>query len=167
MKVLVTAASKHGATSEIALAIAAAIRDEGLDVTVLEPDAVESVERYDGVVIGSGVYAGHWLEPAKRLVGREAQALLARSVWLFSSGPLGVDAKPATVPVDVAPLSDKVRARGHRIFAGSLERDGLGLGERAIIRVVKAPYGDFRDWPGITSWAREIAAKLKTAPAAV
>lgn len=167
MKVLVTAASKHGATSEIALAIAAAIRDEGLDVTVLEPAAVESVEPFDGVVIGSGVYAGHWLEPAKRLIGREAEALLARSVWLFSSGPLGIDAKPATVPVDVAPLAERVRARGHRIFAGNLDRDDLGLGERAIIRVVKAPYGDYRDWPGISAWAHEIAAQLKTVPAAV
>jgi len=167
MKVLISAASKHGATSEIALAIAAAIRDEGLDATVLEPDAVESVERFDGVIIGSGVYAGHWLDPAKRLISREAEALRARPVWLFSSGPLGVEAKPTTDPVDVAPLSDQVRARGHRIFAGNLDKDGLGLAERAIIRVVKVPYGDFRDWPGITTWAHEIATELRTAPTPV
>lgn len=161
MKVLISAASKHGATKEIAEAIAEAVRGEGLDAVVIDPDMVESVEEFDGVVIGSGVYAGHWLEPAKRLIQGHADALLGRSVWLFSSGPLGDQAKPAD-PVDVTPLADRIRARGHRVFAGSLDKHQLGFGERAIVRVVKAPFGDYRDWPGIGAWGREIASDLQS-----
>jgi menaquinone-dependent protoporphyrinogen oxidase len=61
MKVLVTAATKHGATGEIAQAIGDVLRDQGLDPTVLEPEQVDAVDGYDAVVLGSAVYAGHWL----------------------------------------------------------------------------------------------------------
>ena len=57
--ILVTAASAHGATQEIAEAIAAALRRRGLDVALLTPDDVHDVEMYDAVVLGSAVYAGH------------------------------------------------------------------------------------------------------------
>jgi menaquinone-dependent protoporphyrinogen oxidase len=162
MKVLISVASKHGATTDIGDAIAAALEDHGLEVVLTEPDQVTSVDGFDAVIIGSGVYAGHWLAPAKRLIERAKGALLLRPVWLFSSGPLGDDRQP-TDPVDVAPLVGTVRARGHRLFAGRLDRGDLNFGERAIVRVVKAPYGDFRDWPAIAEWAEEIAAELEPA----
>ena len=68
MKVLVTAASKHGATAEIAGVIRAVLEKEDLDVDLIAPDEVEQVVGYDAVVLGSGVYAGHWLKPAKEFV---------------------------------------------------------------------------------------------------
>jgi len=80
MKVLVTTASKHGATEEIAHAIGDALRGRGLEVAVLPPEKVGSVEEWDAVVLGSAVYAGHWLKPAKELVEREAGALAQRPV---------------------------------------------------------------------------------------
>jgi len=43
MKVLVTAASMHGATAEIAQAIGQALSEQGLTVTVLPPEDVASV----------------------------------------------------------------------------------------------------------------------------
>ena len=54
-------------------------------------------------------------------------------------------------------------ARGHRIFAGRLAKDELGFGERALVKMARAPYGDYRDWPEIAEWAREIAGSLKAA----
>ena len=44
MRVLVTSATKHGATGEIAQAIADTLRDQGLDPTVLEPEQVDTVD---------------------------------------------------------------------------------------------------------------------------
>jgi hypothetical protein len=35
------------------------------------------------------------------------------------------------------------------------------LGERALVKMVRAPYGDYRDWPEIAEWAQEIAGSLK------
>ena len=31
---------------------------------------------------------------------------------------------------------------------------------RMVIRMVRAPYGDFRDWPAIAKWGREIAGSV-------
>ncbi len=33
--------------------------------------------------------------------------------------------------------------------------------EKWMIKKVKAPIGDFRDWDAITAWAKAIADKLK------
>jgi menaquinone-dependent protoporphyrinogen oxidase len=59
-----------------------------------------------------------------------------------------------------------VGARDVAVFAGRLSRDELGLGERAITRLVHAPYGDYRDWPAILAWSRSIAVELAGEPAA-
>src|SRR5215218_3632382 len=70
MKVLVTAATKYGATAEIARAIGDTLHDHGLDPTVIEPEQVGRVDEFDAVVLGSAVYAGHWLKPASALDDR-------------------------------------------------------------------------------------------------
>ena len=94
MRVLVTAATKYGATTEIAAAIAEVLGDHGLEATVFPPDQVEGVDGYDAVVVGSAVYAGHWLKPARELVDRLDSELAKRPVWLFSSGPVGDPPSP-------------------------------------------------------------------------
>jgi menaquinone-dependent protoporphyrinogen oxidase len=98
MRVLVTAATKHGATREVAQAIGDALRGHGLDPTVVEPEQVDTVDEYDAVVLGSAVYAGHWLKPARQLVDRCGSALTARPVWLFSSGPSVTRPSPKKTP---------------------------------------------------------------------
>jgi menaquinone-dependent protoporphyrinogen oxidase len=157
MRVLVTAATKYGATAEIAAAIAEVLDEHGLEATVLPPDQVEEVDGYDAVVLGSAVYAGHWLKPARELVERHAGALAGRPVWLFSSGPVGDPPKPEEDPVDVADLLAATDAREHRIFAGKLVRKQLSFPERAIVSALRVPEGDFRDWTEIRRWAAGIA----------
>ena len=105
MKVLVCAASKYGATSQIARAVADVLAERGCEVTVLPPQEVGAVEEFDAVVLGSAVYMGQWMKPARELVERSAAALATRPVWLFSSGPVGESAKPAGNPVDVTKSS--------------------------------------------------------------
>ena len=157
MKVLVTAASRHGTTAEIAEAIAGTLREDGLEVDVVEPDEVASVDGYGAVVIGSAVYAGHWMGSAKELIERHRDELRDRVVFLFSSGPLGDPPKPVEEPVDVAAMDAATGAIDHRIFAGRLAPDELSMPERFIVRLVHAPSGDFRPWADITTWAHEIA----------
>jgi menaquinone-dependent protoporphyrinogen oxidase len=162
MRVLIAAATRHGATAEIAQVIGDALRERGLDPTVLEPEQVDSVDGYDAVVLGSAVYAGHWLKPARELVARCGDALAARPVWLFSSGPVGDPPKPEEDPVDVAEVVATTRAREHRVFAGKLVRRQLAFPERAIVSALRVPEGDFRDWAAITEWAAGIATALRT-----
>lgn len=160
MNVLITVASKHGATAEIGEALGAHLHERGLDVTVVPPEAVDGVTSYNAVIIGSAVYAGHWRQEALEFARREAAVLRSRPVWLFSSGPLGSPSVPAGDPVDVADVMAHTGAREHRVFAGELERDRLGFGERAIVGMVRAPYGDSRDWRSIGDWADAIASQL-------
>jgi menaquinone-dependent protoporphyrinogen oxidase len=160
MKILVTTASKHGSTADIARVIGERLATFGHDVHVLPTEAVEDVAPYDAVVLGSGVYAGHWLEPARRLAEREAAALATRPLWLFSSGPIGEPAKPDGEPAEIPALLASTRAIEHRVFAGRIDRHDLGFAERAILAVVKAPDGDFRPWDAIDAWASEIARSL-------
>ena len=162
MRVLVTAASRHGATHEIAEAIAAGLERRGVNAKARPTEELTGLDGYDAFVVGSAVYIGRWLEPAQRLVEEHAGTLAAAPVWLFSSGPLGPpDAlKPEGDPVDVAAFMETVSGAGHRVFAGRLDRSMLGFGEKAVIVAVRAPEGDFRDWEAIDGYAAEIAEQL-------
>ena len=162
MKVLVSAASKHGSTAGIAEAICRRLQAAGHDVTLLEPNDVRHVEQFDAFVLGSGVYAGHWLAQGKDLVHQVARHAEGRPVWLFSSGPLGTPAQPDHDAVDVRHLVEAVHARSHQLFSGKLDRSVLGFAERAIVAAVRAPEGDFRDWAAIEAWAADIAGQLVT-----
>jgi len=110
MRILVTAASRHDATAEVAQAIAKALERADIEVDVRRPEEVGHLNAYDGVVLGSAIYAGHWLKPAKDLVGRTSARLRALPVWLFSTGPIGVPLRPEGLPVDVAPMLEPHRA---------------------------------------------------------
>jgi menaquinone-dependent protoporphyrinogen oxidase len=164
MTVLVTAASRYGSTDEIASAIGDVLKHAGLDVEVRAPDAVAGLDVYEAVVLGSAVYAGHWLKPARELVERAAGDLAARPVWLFSSGPIGEPPKPEEDPVDVAAIVEATGAREHRVFAGKIVRKQLRFADRAIATALRVPDGDFRDWDAIREWADGIAATLQRGP---
>jgi menaquinone-dependent protoporphyrinogen oxidase len=162
MKVLVAVASRHHSTLEIGQAIGRALATRGIRTDVLPAEEVDSLIDYDAVILGSGVYAGNWLAPARDLVARCTLQLRERPVWFFSSGPMG----DPPVPAGVAALKELIHPRDHRVFSGRLESGDLGLGEKLIVKAVRAPFGDFRDWPAIEAWATEIAAALEpmTAP---
>jgi menaquinone-dependent protoporphyrinogen oxidase len=166
MRFLITAASRQGATAEIAEAIARTLREKGLTVDVRSPEQVDSLDGYDGVVLGSGVYMGQWLPAARSFVDRHEAALAEIPNWLFSSGPIGSPTPmPAGDPVEVEALMSRTKAKGHQTFAGKLDRGGLSFGHRLVARAVKAPEGDFRDWAAVRRWALEIAARAQPAMA--
>ena len=162
MKVLISVASRHGASFEIAEEISATLAASGFQTAVLPPDAVTSLEGYDAVILGSSVYVGHWMDSAVNLVERFEKEIRQVPVWLFSSGPIGHEPKPEDEPADLADLIAATGAREHRVFAGQVDRAKLGLGEKVILTAVRAPEGDFRPWEEIRTWAGEIASALKS-----
>ncbi len=166
MKVLVAVASKHGATTEIGQVIEASVRSSGLDAELKPIEDVSSLSPYDAVVIGSGVYSGHWMRAAREFVEVHAGELKEVPVWLFSSGPVGDPPKPLENPAEVADVVKHLGARGHRLFPGRIEGSDLGISEKALIALVRAPDGDFRPWSEISTWAESIAAQLQEAPSA-
>jgi menaquinone-dependent protoporphyrinogen oxidase len=165
VRVLVTAASRHGATHEIAEAIAARRARRGFEAEARPAEELTTLDGYDAYVIGSAVYIGRWLDRARELV-EHSESLASRPVWLFSSGPLGPpeNLKPEGDPVGVEALVEAGGAVEHRVFAGRLDRKLLSLPEKALVVAVRAPEGDFRDWQAIDTFADEIATWLRTQP---
>ncbi|QZN87099.1 flavodoxin domain-containing protein [Cellulomonas sp. C5510] len=160
MRVLVTVASRHGGTREIGQAVAQVLRDAGHQVTETDPDDVRALDGYDAVVLGSSVYVGRLAAALRELVDRLAGGLASLPVWLFWSGPVGTPPLPAGEPDDVGVVARRVRARETRCFAGRLEREELGLAERALVAMIDAQPGDFRDFEDVEEWAAGIAREL-------
>ena len=160
MKVLISVASKHGATNEIGAHIRESLLSAGLDAEVVAPDAVTELDGYDAVILGSAIYGGQWRPEVKTLVERLQTQLQQRPVWLFSSGPLGDPPVPADDPPDAVRMVESTGAEEHVVFAGKLDRSKLNLLERSMVKAVKAPYGDFRDWDEISRWADRISRAL-------
>jgi menaquinone-dependent protoporphyrinogen oxidase len=166
LHVLVAFSSRHGATAEIARCLADAVRigsGGAAQVDVRDVVEVTDVEDYDGVVIGSAVYAGHWTREARDMVERCAVGLWARPVWLFSSGPVGTPPRPDTALLDVDQVLVLSKARDHQVFPGRLERARLDRWERLLTRVVRAREGDVRDWAAVRVWGTAIGADLTAA----
>jgi menaquinone-dependent protoporphyrinogen oxidase len=175
--VLVAYASRHGFTQGIADRLAATLRAAGQTVDERPLASVRDLSGYDAFVIGSAAYIGQWLKPATDFVRRNRDALGARPLWLFSSGPLGTaatdpkgrDALEASEPKQFAEFRTLLQPRGARVFFGGLDPSRLGGGER-MVRATPVgrqllPEGDFRDWPAIEGWAGEIARELDAVPA--
>jgi menaquinone-dependent protoporphyrinogen oxidase len=175
VQVLVVVASRHGPTAEIAAAVARDLggcdagRAAGLVALAVPVAQQPDPAPFDAVVLGSAVYAGRWLEPAREYVAIHAGILRTRPTWLFSSGPIGEPPFPPDEPYDVAPLSQLIGARGHAVFPGRLEKALLTFGERAMVTAMRAPVGDFRDWAAVRTWsegiAQEMAATSPSVPA--
>jgi len=157
---LVVSASKHGSTDEIARAIGDEVAKHGVEVRVVDVSDVPDPIDFDGYVIGSAVYAGRWVGELRRFVEAHRPVLSTHPLWLFSSGPLG-DGQTGEEPAEVAEFAASLGAIDHRVFEGRLMRDELSLFERAAVRFVHAPYGDFRHWDEIQEWAAGVAEAVK------
>ncbi|MBN1428016.1 MAG: flavodoxin domain-containing protein [Anaerolineae bacterium] len=166
-RVLITYASKYGATAEIAQKIGDGLQQAGLQVDVLAAKGLDDLSPYNAVILGSAVYMGFWRKEAVKFLKTHEQALAERAVWLFSSGPTG-EGDPVEMmngwrfPTGQQPIADRIRPRDIAVFHGYVNVDKLNLFEKWILNKVKAASGDFRDWDAIASWAGSIADDLKT-----
>jgi menaquinone-dependent protoporphyrinogen oxidase len=59
-EVLVTYATKHGATGEITGAIDKVLREQGITTTLRNVVDVEDPAAYDAIVVGTAVYVIQW-----------------------------------------------------------------------------------------------------------
>ncbi|WP_030843986.1 flavodoxin domain-containing protein [Streptomyces sp. NRRL F-4474] len=162
-RVLVAYGSRHGATAGIASEIGKALREDGFDAVVLPADDVEDVRGFDAVVLGGSLYAGHWSGKARHCAERNEQYLKHRPVWLFSSGPVDSSAEQHEIPPvpAVARQMERLGAREHATFGGSITASTPGLIAKALVRHGKG--GDFRNSERIQAWAHHIGSELAAA----
>jgi len=135
--------------------------------------------------VGSAVYMFHWINYAKQFVLKNRAIFECRPVWLFSSGPVGLqktnskgqDLTDVSVsgPKEIDELREAAKPRDHHVFFGALDGDKLGGTMGLTYRFMRRskavresmPDGDYRDWKEIEAWANGIADALSVSTAAV
>src|SRR5262245_26600212 len=184
---LIVHASRHGATAGIAERIGEVLQAAGIDTTVAPAAEMPRPDAYDACVVGAGIYMGSWVAEGTAFLDRYASILATRPVWLFSSGPLPGSSKestgPAVGPIEhalgpaqgpgsggrrkVEELAARIHPREHRVFQGAFDpHDPPKAMSERFVRMMPGskgilPPGDFREWPVIEAWAREIASQVR------
>ncbi len=171
--VLVAYATKFGSTQEVAEAVAATMREQGLAVDLQPVHSVRSVEGYDAVVLGAPLIMFRWHKDARRFLSRYREALAARPVAVFAMGPVknprdedewqgsreqldkALVQFPWLKPIAVDVLGGKFDPTALR-FPYTLPGNPLK----------KMPVSDSRDWAEIGAWAGRLVAKLDVSAAA-
>jgi menaquinone-dependent protoporphyrinogen oxidase len=167
MTVLVAYASKRGSTAEIAETVAATLRREGLGVCLERAEDVQSLERYDAVVLGSAVYMKRWRGDARHFLKKHRKALRQKPFWVFSTGPVGDPSRDNPEWLEPPAIVEKVEdlgGRDHVVFGGCLPTQPQGLMEKTMVEGTPKEYRDRRDWAEIRGWARNIASSLVAVP---
>lgn len=164
-RVLVVYGSTSGCTKGVADAIVAALDRDGVKADLWPAASAPPAEAYDAVVLGSGVRGGRWHAPARAWLEANATLLRQLPLAVFTVGltpvlehPVEPDLWAATeamlaecsvTPVDLA------------VFAGWNVPRRFRLSERLMLKVLKAPEGDFRDLPAIRRWAEGLRLALR------
>jgi len=162
-RALVTYASKHGSTREVAERVAEVMRGGGVDVDVMPAAEVGHLRGYETVVLGGALYAGRLHKDARRFLARHRDALSVRRVAVFALGPqkleqsagsrTQLDRALAKVP-EIEPIAVA-------IFGGVIDPDKLRFPFNRM------PASDARDWAAIEAWAAALTPARARSGAAV
>ena len=164
-KVLVVYSTKSGCTEGVAKRIGAALACKpDASVEVVPAEEAPAAEDYDAVVVGSGIRVGQWHETARTWVSDNAAALRQVPVAFYTVGLMitnGAEKLPE-VAAYAAPVAEAagITPIDTGLFAGWNQPGSFPLVERLVLKAMKAPVGDFRDWDAIDSWAEKVAPRL-------
>lgn len=157
MRVLVAYGSKRGGTEGLARAVAEGLTDAGHAVDVRSAGDLETLDRWDAVIIGGALYAWHWHRNARRFVKQHVEELQQRPVWFFSSGPLDDSASRTELPPprSIERLMHLIGAKAHKTFGGRLLPDDASA---VPMR------GDFRDLGAARAWGESVGREIAALP---
>jgi menaquinone-dependent protoporphyrinogen oxidase len=160
--ILVAYATRHGSTQEVAEAVAATLRECGLEVDIQPMRKVRTLARYNAVVLGAPLYMFRWHKDARRFLSRHHEALTERPVAIFALGPFTsgdeeewqgsreqLNKELAEFPW-LTPIALEV-------FGGKFDPAKLHFPYKLFMRQV--PASDLRDWTAIRAWAGNLERK--------
>ncbi len=155
-KILVAYASKCGSTGEVAEEIGQVLCKSGIEADVRLAKDVDDVNGYQAVVVGSAIRMGQWLPEAVKFVETHQVALNQIPVACFTvcmTMQEDTEENHREVMGYLEPLREMVQPRDTGLFAGAMDYSKLPFFFRLMIKAMKVPEGDFRDWDSIRDWA--------------
>ena len=160
MRILVAYATKAGSTAEVAAEIGRVMESKGgCEVDVHPVGKLEGVSGYDAVIIGSAIRVGKWLPEALKFVEKHRDALGQVPVAFFTVClTLSEDTEEnrREVATYLDPVRDLVQPVDVGLFAGVMDCSKLPFILRLMMKKMKSPEGDFRDWEAIRAWAGQV-----------
>jgi menaquinone-dependent protoporphyrinogen oxidase len=158
--VLVGYATRYGSTQEVAEAVAATLRECGLEVDIQPMRKVSTLAGYTAVVLGAPLFMFRWHKDALRFLSRHREALKERPVAVFALGPTHEPYDEKEWQDSHAQL-DKELAKFPWFKPAALVMFG-GKYDPALLRFPlkmlagKEPASDLRDWAAIRAWAADL-----------
>jgi menaquinone-dependent protoporphyrinogen oxidase len=159
-KVLVTYATKHGSTQEVAERIAGALQTTGLAVDLLPVRVVRSLTGYAGVALGAPLYMLRWHKEAHAFLVRFHTDLGALPVAVFALGPW--EDKPEDWEEVRKELDGELAKHpwltpvAKSIFGGKFDPMKLNFPWSWVPALKQMPPSDLRDWQAIGEWAQQL-----------
>jgi menaquinone-dependent protoporphyrinogen oxidase len=164
--VLVAYATRYGSTQEVAEAVAAMLRERGLEVDIQPMREVRTLEDYRAVVLGAPLYMFRWHKDARRFVARHREALMERPVAIFALGPIHTDEKEwqgsrEQLEKELAKFP-WLRPVALELFGGKFDPAKLRFPYN-LPALKRMPTSDIRDWTAIRTWAITLTTELQPA----
>jgi len=172
--------TSEGQTAKIALRIRDRLVERGITVDVIESPASAPVDssRYDAVLIGDSIHAGHYHRPVLKYIREYRDALRTLptgffSVCLSASSPEPKQQEQAKAFVDGMIDATQWRPDCVGIFAGALQYSKYGLIKRWMMRKISASDGretdtahdyEYTNWNNVDAFAEAFADHLGSRP---
>jgi menaquinone-dependent protoporphyrinogen oxidase len=182
-KALIVYGTRYGATASTSEEIANILRQEGLEVRVVnaKQEKIKDIAEYDLVIVGSGIQNRKWTSEPEDFLKRFQKELAKKKVALFVSCGAGCPAINEGKPDVIA------RARGEYLeekaakynlqpfalglFSGIYNYNNVPWWAKKALEAgrpkIEAAYKetqpgvyDTRDWNAIRIWAKELSQKV-------
>jgi len=172
MRILVAYATRKGTTAEVAAEVGWALGSAGGCVADVRPIAgLDALAGYDAAVVGSAIRGSKWLPEAVDFVMKHEEHLTEMQVAYFAvclTMREDTEGARAELSACLDPVRDVVAPVDVGLFAGALDYSQFTFPMGLMMRTIKAPEGDFRDWTAIREWGAGLGrALVSPAPAAV
>jgi len=161
--VLVGYATRSGSTKEVAEAVAAALREDGLHVDCQPVGSTPTLTGRRMVVLGAPLYMFKWHKDALAFLSKHRNALEKLPVAVFALGPFHDEEKEWQA---VGAQFDKELVKlpwfnpvARQVFGGKFDPTKLRFPMNLIPALRNMPASDIRNWEQIRTWARSLAAK--------